>query len=97
MGPQPSIATAAFLIADPARAAMLMSLLDGRARPAGELAFAAGVTAQMSSGIRARRRSGARLRSWRSEAFRESAIVWTKKLDPNGGDRVIGLAAPVRR
>lgn len=49
MGPQPNIATAAFLIADPARAAMLMSLLDGRARPAGELAFAAGVTAQTAS------------------------------------------------
>jgi len=49
MGPQPNIAGAAFLIADPARAAMLMSLLDGRARPAGELAFAAGVTAPTAS------------------------------------------------
>ncbi len=49
MSPQPNIATAAFLIADPARAAMLTSLLDGRARPAGELAFAAGVTAQTAS------------------------------------------------
>jgi DNA-binding transcriptional ArsR family regulator len=45
----PNIAGAAFLIADPARAAMLTSLLDGRARPAGELAFAAGVTAQTAS------------------------------------------------
>lgn len=49
MNPQPNIASAAFLIADPARAAMLMSLLDGRARPAGELAFAAGVTPQTAS------------------------------------------------
>jgi DNA-binding transcriptional ArsR family regulator len=49
MGPQPNIASAAFLIADPARSAILMSLLDGRARPAGELAFAAGVTAQTAS------------------------------------------------
>jgi DNA-binding transcriptional ArsR family regulator len=49
MGSQPNIASAAFLIADPARAAILMSLLDGRARPAGELAFAAGVTAQTAS------------------------------------------------
>jgi DNA-binding transcriptional ArsR family regulator len=49
MGPQPNIASAAFLIADSARAAILMSLLDGRARPAGELAFAAGVTAQTAS------------------------------------------------
>jgi DNA-binding transcriptional ArsR family regulator len=49
MGPQPNIVSAAFLIADQARAAMLMSLLDGRARPAGELAYAAGVTAQTAS------------------------------------------------
>jgi DNA-binding transcriptional ArsR family regulator len=49
MGPQPNIASTAFLIADPARASMLMALLDGRARPAGELAHAAGVTAQTAS------------------------------------------------
>jgi dCTP deaminase len=49
MGPQPNVASTAFLIADPARAAMLTSLLDGRARPAGELAFAAGVTAPTAS------------------------------------------------
>jgi DNA-binding transcriptional ArsR family regulator len=49
MNPQPNIAAAAFLIADPTRAAMLMSLLDGRAWPAGELAYAAGITAQTAS------------------------------------------------
>lgn len=49
MDPHPNLAAAAFLIADPARAAMLMHLLDGRARPAGELAYAAGVTAQTAS------------------------------------------------
>ncbi|MBN8954457.1 MULTISPECIES: helix-turn-helix transcriptional regulator [unclassified Rhizobium] len=49
MIPQPNIAAVAFLIADPARAAMLSALLDGRARPAGELAYAAGVTAQTAS------------------------------------------------
>ncbi|TWB22091.1 ArsR family transcriptional regulator [Nitrospirillum amazonense] len=49
MGPQPNIATSAFLIGDPARAAMLVALLDGRAMPAGELAQAAGVTAQTAS------------------------------------------------
>jgi DNA-binding transcriptional ArsR family regulator len=47
--PQPNIASAAFLIADPARAAMLMALIHGQARPAGELARAAGVTAQTAS------------------------------------------------
>ena len=49
MESQPHIATNAFLIGDPARAAMLVSLLDGSARPAGELAYAAGVTAQTAS------------------------------------------------
>ena len=44
-----SFSGTAFLIADPARAAMLTALLDGRALPAGELAHAAGVTAQTAS------------------------------------------------
>jgi DNA-binding transcriptional ArsR family regulator len=45
----PSVAEAASLIADPARAAMLIALVDGRALPAGELAYCAGVTAQTAS------------------------------------------------
>ncbi len=45
----PGFSATAFLIADPARAAMLTALLDGRALPAGELAYAAGVTAQTAS------------------------------------------------
>jgi DNA-binding transcriptional ArsR family regulator len=49
MSQQPNLSSTAFLIADAARAAMLMALADGRARPAGELAFAAGVTAQTAS------------------------------------------------
>ena len=47
--PQPRVARAAHLIAEPARAMMLTALLDGRALPAGELAYAAGVTAQTAS------------------------------------------------
>jgi DNA-binding transcriptional ArsR family regulator len=39
----------AFLMADPARALMLSVLLDGGALPAGELACAAGITAQTAS------------------------------------------------
>ena len=46
---QPKVASAAHLIADPTRATMLMALTDGRARPAGELAFAARVSAQTAS------------------------------------------------
>jgi|SRR5882757_3252923 len=45
----PGFSSVAFLIADPARALMLTSLLDGRALPAGELAYASGVTAQTAS------------------------------------------------
>jgi DNA-binding transcriptional ArsR family regulator len=47
---QLQVASAAFLIADPARALMLNALLGGCALPAGELAYAAGVTAQTASG-----------------------------------------------
>ena len=46
MRAQPNLASVAYLIADPTRATMLMTLVDGRAWPAGELAHAAGVTAQ---------------------------------------------------
>lgn len=46
---QPNLSATAFLIADAARAAMLMVLADGRALPAGELAYAAGVTPQTAS------------------------------------------------
>lgn len=49
MPANPNLSSAAFLIADSARAAMLMALADGRAKPAGELAYAAGVTAQTAS------------------------------------------------
>ena len=45
----PGFTGTAFLLADPARAIMLTALLDGRALPAGELAFAARVTAQTAS------------------------------------------------
>src|SRR5215469_12806756 len=44
------IATIGELLGDPARAEILAVLLDGRARTAGELAFAANVSAQSASG-----------------------------------------------
>jgi len=44
------LAEIAALVGDPSRAAMLMALMDGRALTAGELARAAGVTAQTASG-----------------------------------------------
>jgi len=44
-----SFSGTAHLLADPTRARMLAALLDGRALPAGELAHAAGITAQTAS------------------------------------------------
>ena len=44
MRDEPNIATVAALIGDTARAAMLLTLVDGRALPAGELAAAAGLS-----------------------------------------------------
>lgn len=49
MRQMPGFSTTAALIADPTRALMLTVLLDGRALPAGELAYAAGVTPQTAS------------------------------------------------
>ncbi|MGA7799302.1 MAG: metalloregulator ArsR/SmtB family transcription factor [Gammaproteobacteria bacterium] len=49
MAEEISFSTVASLIADPTRSAILVGLLDGRALPAGELAYASGVTAQTAS------------------------------------------------
>jgi DNA-binding transcriptional ArsR family regulator len=49
-----SLAETAALVGDPARAAMLMTLMDGRALTASELARVAGVTPQTASGHLAR-------------------------------------------
>jgi DNA-binding transcriptional ArsR family regulator len=49
MAYEPNVASVASLIADPARAVMLTALVGGRALPAGELAYASGVTAQTAS------------------------------------------------
>ncbi|HXH04124.1 MAG TPA: metalloregulator ArsR/SmtB family transcription factor [Candidatus Competibacteraceae bacterium] len=49
MDAEPDIAGIAALIGDSARAAMLWTLLDGRARPAGELAYRARISAQSAS------------------------------------------------
>jgi len=51
---EPNIASPAALIGDPGRAAMLQALMDGRAQPAGALAWAACLTAQAASNHLAR-------------------------------------------
>ncbi len=55
----PNVANIAALIADPARAAILNALLDGRAWTATELSIEAGVTPQTTSGHLARLLDGA--------------------------------------
>jgi DNA-binding transcriptional ArsR family regulator len=49
MRDEPNIAAVAALIGDTARAAMLLTLVDGRALPAGELAAAAGLSPPAAS------------------------------------------------
>src|ERR1051326_2882464 len=46
---EPDIASVAALIGEPARATMLLALLDGLALPAGELAFSANIAPQTGS------------------------------------------------
>lgn len=46
---EPNVPATAFLMADPTRWAMLLALLDGRALPAGDLAYTAGVGAPTAS------------------------------------------------
>lgn len=53
-----NVSSVASLIADPTRSAMLVALLDGRPLPAGELAYASGVTAQTASAHLARLLAG---------------------------------------
>src|SRR5471030_702696 len=49
MDDDPGIARIANLLADPARAKILWTLIDGTTRPAGELAYAANISAQSAS------------------------------------------------
>lgn len=58
-----NIPRVANLLADPARASMLWTLIDGTTRPAGELAFAANVSPQSASGHLAKLVEGGLLRS----------------------------------
>src|SRR5215210_8531392 len=46
---EPDVARIASLLADPARATILRTLIDGTMRPAGELAYTANISAQSAS------------------------------------------------
>src|SRR5256885_11053310 len=54
MDHEPDIARVAGLLADPARAMILRTLIDGTMRPAGELAYAANISPQAASAHLAR-------------------------------------------
>jgi DNA-binding transcriptional ArsR family regulator len=67
---EPNIAFVANLLADPSRAAMCLSLAGGEARPAGELAARAGISAQTASNHLAKLIAGRILRVERQGRWR---------------------------
>jgi DNA-binding transcriptional ArsR family regulator len=97
MSSLPSVAGTASLIADPARATMLLALVDGRALPAGELAFSAGVTAQTASSHLARLLDGGLLaveQEGRHRYYRLAGAHVAQALEQLAAIRPLG---PVRR
>jgi DNA-binding transcriptional ArsR family regulator len=72
---QPGFSVVAALIADPAREAMLVALADGRALPAGELASAAGISAQSASRHLRKMVDGRVLSVWSQGRFRYYRIT----------------------
>jgi DNA-binding transcriptional ArsR family regulator len=102
------IAFVASLLADPTRAAMCRALVGGEARPAGELATRAGVSAQTASNHLAKLTAGRLLRveqqgRWRyyrlagadvGHAVEALAVVAPPLPDPPAGD---GLGDAARR
>jgi DNA-binding transcriptional ArsR family regulator len=60
------ISSAAAMLAEPARAAMVLALMDGRARRAKALALDAGVTPQTAS-VHLKKLVGARILSWEGQ------------------------------
>jgi DNA-binding transcriptional ArsR family regulator len=63
MHDEPDIPRIAGLLADPARAKIVWTLIDGTTRPAGELAYAANISAQSASGHLAKLVQGGLLES----------------------------------
>ncbi|MEE3100434.1 MAG: winged helix-turn-helix domain-containing protein, partial [Pseudomonadota bacterium] len=87
----PDIARAAALIGDPARAAMLCALMDGRALTASELAAEAGIGRPAASAHLARLREGgilAEAKQGRARYFRLASAEAAAALEA-----LMGLAA----
>jgi DNA-binding transcriptional ArsR family regulator len=91
------VARVAGLLADPARARILLTLLDGSTRPAGELAFAANVSAQSASAHLAKLVEGGLLSlqaQGRHRYFRISSAEVASTLESLGS---LSMALPPRR
>lgn len=97
MNPQPDITNIAALIADPARASMLLMLVDGRAHPAGELAYGAGVSAQTASSHLAKLLAGGLLSVEREGRHRYYRLAGPEVASLLKHLASLGPAAPVRR
>jgi len=89
-----NIASPAALIGDPGRAAMLQALMDGRAQPAGALAWAAGLTAQAASNHLARLIDGGLVRVEREGRHRYYRLASADVA--HALEALAVLAAPVR-
>jgi DNA-binding transcriptional ArsR family regulator len=107
---EPDIAFVAGLLADATRAAMCQALAGGEARPAGELAARAGVSAQTASNHLAKLIAGRLLRveqqgRWRyyrlagpevGHAVEALAVVAPPRSDPSAGDGMPYAARQLR-
>jgi DNA-binding transcriptional ArsR family regulator len=96
-----AVAVAANLLAEPARAAMLLELMSGRALPAGELAAAANVSPQTASGHLARLVEGSFLQVEQQGRHRYYRLANTAVADAveallvlTNGVRKVGASVP---
>jgi DNA-binding transcriptional ArsR family regulator len=89
---EPNIAFVANLLADPSRAAMCLSLSGGEARPAGELAARAGISAQAASNHLAKLIAGRLLRVERQGRWRYYRLAG---VDVGHAVEALSVVAPV--
>jgi DNA-binding transcriptional ArsR family regulator len=89
---EPNIAFVANLLADPSRAAMCLSLAGGEARPAGELAARAGISAQAASNHLAKLIAGRLLRVERQGRWRYYRLAGA---DVGHAVEALSVVAPV--
>lgn len=94
--PDPDIARIAALLADPARARILWTLIDGTTRPAGELAFAANISAPSASAHLAKLVEGGLLESEAQGRHRYFRIASTEVAGMIEGMASLGAAARPR-